>query len=104
MYGVEELEKKLMRNKWEKIMVQPFLLTHFPEYTSPFWTMIRNADNPKISEKVDVLMHGMETIGSAKRSCDPNKMSETFYSIEEGKYAQRLLDMFEKKHIEAELE
>ena len=66
--------------------------------------MKRNTENPKISEKVDVLMHGMETIGSAERSCSPTEMKETFYSIEDGKYAQRLFDMFGQERVEAELE
>jgi len=102
-YGVKELE-----NEHEAQICKDygpiFFLNHFPEYTSPFWNMKRNKDNAEISEKVDVLMHGMETIGSAERSCNPKEMRDTFYSIENGKYAQRLFDMFGKERVEAELE
>lgn len=102
-YGVNELERE------EETLIGKdhgpvFFLTDFPEYTSPFWNMKRNEQNPEISEKVDVLLHGMETIGSAERSCNVKEMRDTFYTIEDGKYAQRLFDMFGKERVEAELE
>mgnify|MGYP000132632345 CR=1 FL=1 len=102
-YGVTELDRE------EETQIgndhgPVFFLTHFPEYTSPFWNMKRNDEDANISEKVDVLLHGMETIGSAERSCCPQEMKETFYTIEEGKYAERLFDMFGKERVEAELE
>ncbi len=103
MYGVKELENS-DEEQIGKDYGAAFFLTDFPEYTSPFWNMKRNTENPEISEKVDVLMHGMETIGSAERSCSPTEMKETFYSIEDGKYAQRLFDMFGQERVEAELE
>ncbi|MGH1336608.1 MAG: amino acid--tRNA ligase-related protein [Aureispira sp.] len=81
-----------------------FFLKDFPEYTNPFWNMKRKETDTSLSEKVDVLLHGMETIGSAERSCNPEEMKATFYSIEEGQYAQRLFDLFGKERVEAELE
>ena len=81
----------------------PVLLSHFPEHTSPFWNMKRSPDG-KTSYKVDVLVGGMETIGSAERSCDPEAMRQSFYTIEDGKYAQKLFNLFGKERVEAELE
>jgi aspartyl/asparaginyl-tRNA synthetase len=102
-YGVEELDRE-EETQIGKDHGPVFFLTHFPEYTSPFWNMKRNEEDASISEKVDVLLHGMETIGSAERSCSPQEMKDTFYTIEEGKYAERLFDMFGKERVEAELE
>jgi aspartyl/asparaginyl-tRNA synthetase len=79
-----------------------FFLKFFPEHTSPFWNMVRNEKGT--ANKIDVLLHGIETIGSAERSCDIAKMKETFYSIEEGKYAEKLFELFSKERVEAELE
>lgn len=103
MYGVEELERENETQIGEDYGAV-FFLKHFPEYTSPFWNMKRNEGNPLVSNKIDVLLHGMETIGSAERSCKPEEMRATFYSIENGEYAQRLFDMFGKERVEEELE
>lgn len=102
-YGVKELDRE-EETQIGKDHGPVFFLTHFPEYTSPFWNMKRNEEDANISEKVDVLLHGMETIGSAERSCSPQEMKDTFYTIEEGKYAERLFEMFGKERVEAELE
>ncbi|MGI9526374.1 MAG: amino acid--tRNA ligase-related protein [Weeksellaceae bacterium] len=79
-----------------------FFLTKFPERTFPFWNMKRNEDGT--SNKIDVLLHGMETIGSAERSCDADEQRKSFYSIEDGKYAQKLFDLFGQAQVEEELE
>ena len=39
------------------------IITNFPEMTSPFWNMARN-DDGKTAKKMDVILGGMETIGS----------------------------------------
>lgn len=78
-------------------------ITDFPEYTSPFWNMKRQASDPTISEKVDVLLYGQETIGSAERSCDAKEMKQAFLSIEEGNYAKKLFNLFGKKRVMDEL-
>ena len=79
------------------------LLYGFPERTSPFWNMRRDPSNPDISLKVDVLMHGMETIGSAERSCDPKLMKDSFYSISDGGYAGLLFEKFGEERTAQEL-
>ncbi|CAF3766538.1 unnamed protein product [Rotaria sp. Silwood1] len=80
-----------------------FFLTHFPERTNPFWNMKRNENNKTLSNKIDVLLHGMETIGSAERSCNADEQRQAFYTIEDGNYAQKLFDLFGKEQVEAEL-
>ena len=80
-----------------------FFLTHFPNYTSPFWNMAQSAEN-KTAEKVDVIIHGVETIGSAERSCDPIEMRKQFYTISNGHYANILFSSFTKERVENELE
>jgi aspartyl/asparaginyl-tRNA synthetase len=79
------------------------MITHFPEWTSPFWNMSRNEDG-KTSRKIDVILNGMETIGSAERSTDKEQMRDTFHTISDGQYAELLYKLFGKKRVEKELE
>ena len=77
-------------------------LQNFPIRTNPFWNMKHGLDN--IFNKVDVILYGQETIGSAERSCDVVKMREMFYSIEGGGYSFKLFELFGKDRVEKELE
>jgi hypothetical protein len=77
-------------------------LTRFPQHTHPFWNMKNCRDGT--FEKVDVLLYGMETIGSAERSCCPNEMRESFLSISDGQYAGLLFSQFGRDRVLAELE
>ncbi len=79
-------------------------LHHFPYRSEPFWNMKRNKENPDLYNKVDVIMHGQETIGSAERSCDPNDMLERFYTLADGGYAAILEEHFGKERVRAELD
>jgi len=78
------------------------MITDFPEWTSPFWNMGRNSDGT--SKKIDVILGGMETIGSAERSTDKEQMRETFHTISDGQYAELLYKLFGKERVEKELE
>ena len=78
-----------------------FFLKNFPQYTSPFWNMKKEDD---VSKKIDVLIYGMETIGSAERSCNTEEMRHLFHTISDGGYAQKLYDIFGKTRVEKELE
>jgi len=78
------------------------MIADFPEFTSPFWNMSRRADGT--SKKIDVILGGMETIGSAERSTDVEQMRDTFHTITDGGYANLLFDKFGKERVEAELE
>ena len=79
------------------------MITNFPEMTSPFWNMSRN-EGGATSKKIDVILGGMETIGSAERSCDVDMMRDTFHSITDGAYSKLLFELFGKERVEAELE
>jgi len=74
----------------------------FPVSTSPFWNMKRKGEN--YANKIDVIMHGHETIGSAERSTDVNEMREGFYTISGGEYAKKLFRLFGKKRVTQELD
>jgi len=54
--------------------------------------------------KIDVILYGQETIGSAERSSDVKIMRELFYSISDGGYAGKLFELFGKERVEKELE
>jgi len=79
------------------------IITNFPELTSPFWNMARN-DDGNTAKKMDVILGGMETIGSAERSCDVDMMRNTFHSITDGAYSELLFKLFGKERVQAELE
>ena len=84
-----------------------FFLTKFPESTSPFWNMKISEDrgpkDVKLANKCDVIMGGMETIGSAERATDVQEMKEQFYTISDGEYAKLLFNLFGKDRVELEL-
>jgi aspartyl/asparaginyl-tRNA synthetase len=73
----------------------------FPIYTSPFWNMKKKGETH--AHKIDVIIQGNETIGSAQRSSSVEEMTHEFYTISEGKYAQKLFDLFGKDRVESEL-
>lgn len=99
--GVPILENEHESRMWkEKSSVVS--LQYFPRRTNPFWNM-KNKDG-EIFNKVDVILYGQETIGSAERSCDVEKMREMFYTIEDGKYSEKLFELFGRERVEAELE
>ena len=79
------------------------MITDFPELTSPFWNMSRYEDGVH-SKKIDVILGGMETIGSAERSTDVDMMRNTFHTITDGAYSELLFKLFGKDRVEAELE
>lgn len=91
-YGVVELEHEHERKLYDE-KTPTFFLTDFPEHTSPFWNMKRN-ENSDISNKVDVILSGQETIGSAEREVDRDIMLERFSTISDGKYREKIVDLF----------
>ena len=85
-----------------------FFLTHFPYTTSPFWNMKKSpiplSTGGEAALKCDVIMGGMETIGSAERASDVDEMREQFNTISNGDYAQLLYNLFDKKRVLKELD
>jgi aspartyl/asparaginyl-tRNA synthetase len=79
------------------------MITDFPELTSPFWNMSRYPGETE-SKKIDVILGGMETIGSAERSTNVDQMRDTFHTITDGAYSNLLFELFGKERVEAELE
>ena len=78
------------------------MIKNFPNYTSPFWNMRQNGDGT--AAKIDVIIAGQETIGSAERSSDPAEMREMFHTISDGMYADLLHGTFGKDRVEEELD
>jgi len=99
--GVPILENEHEQRMWEE-KGNVISLQNFPRRTNPFWNMKHN--NGKIFNKVDVILYGQETIGSAERSCDVEKMREMFYTIEDGGYSAKLFELFGKERVEKELD
>lgn len=88
--------------KLEVVCGPVIFLTRFPFKSHPFWNMKSCGDDT--FEKVDVLLHGMETIGSAERSCNPDQMRDSFMTISDGKYAGLLFAQFGRDRVLAELD
>jgi len=101
--GTNDISHKEEQRLWKE-RGPIFFLCNFPFKTSPFWNMKLDDDNKDISKKVDVILYGMETIGSAERSCNPEEMRCLFHAISEGKYAGKLYSEFTKERVDEELE
>ena len=85
-----------------KEMGHSISLEKFPQRTNPFWNMKRYQGD--LYSKIDVLLHGMETIGSAERETDKELMYQRFHTVENGEYSQLLFSKFGKKRVMEELE
>jgi aspartyl/asparaginyl-tRNA synthetase len=100
-YGTSILENEHEDKMWKE-MGSVISLQNFPIRTNPFWNM-KSGGGDKFN-KIDIILYGQETIGSAERSCDVELMREMFYTIEDGKYCAKLFELFGKERVEAELE
>jgi aspartyl/asparaginyl-tRNA synthetase len=78
------------------------MIQNFPNYTSPFWNMKQNGDGT--AAKIDVIIAGQETIGSAERSTDKAEMRDMFNTISDGMYADLLFGKFGKDRVNKELD
>ena len=99
-YKTNELTHK-HENKMLKDFGPVVFCSDFPEYTSPFWNMKKRGKAH--SKKIDVIIGGNETIGSAERSTNPYEMAKEFYTISNGEYSKKLFELFGKGRVEAEL-
>ena len=100
LYGTEELTSDHEEQMWNDYGDVVFL-ENFPYHTSPFWNMKKEDD---IAKKVDVIICGKETIGSAERSSDPEEMRYQFDTISDGMYADLLYSRFGKERVQKELD
>ena len=96
-----EHEQMISDSHIEDIGAGVGFITHFPYSTSPFWNMKKEGD---YANKCDVIIGGMETIGSAERSADIVEMREQFHTISDGEYASLLYELFGEERVEKELE
>ena len=99
-YKTKELTHK-HENQMEADFGAIVFCMEFPTYTSPFWNMKKKGKSH--AHKIDVIMHGNETIGSAERSSDVDEMKHEFYTISGGGYARKLFDLFGQDRVEKEL-
>jgi len=76
-------------------------LKNFPKRTAPFWNM-KHAGNG-IFNKIDVLLYGQETIGSAERATDVDEMRHHFETVSNGNYRKKLFSLFGKERVKREL-
>lgn len=100
-YGVSIIENDTEMKLYQDVS-DAILLMNFPERTNPFWNMKRHENGT--ARKIDVILCGQETIGSAERSCDVEQMRTNFFTIEDGKYAEKLFDLFSYNRVIDELE
>lgn len=98
-FGTSELEAPHEERIWNEI--GHALLVNFPFRTSPFWNMKRDGT---VAKKIDVILAGMESIGSAQRSSDPHEMRDAFFSISDGMYSDTLFAQFGRERVLEELE
>jgi aspartyl/asparaginyl-tRNA synthetase len=100
-YNVAELraEEELMMQKDYGNCVS---LEYFPQHTHPFWNM--KHDKNGIYNKVDVILFGIETIGSAERSTSVEEMRHNFHTISDGNYAKLLFSAFGEERVMKELD
>lgn len=91
-----EHEEKLIYHEFGPV----FFLERFFNYTSPFWNMLRDGD---LAVKRDIIIAGMETRGSAQRSCNSEEMWNEFHTISGGRYAKKMFKDFGKERVLTEL-
>jgi hypothetical protein len=77
-------------------------LEQFPQRSHPFWNMKHAGEN--IYNKIDVLLYGMETFGTAERSIDIQEMRHYFLTISDGMYANLLYQKFGEQRVLSELD
>ena len=100
-YSTEIVEAEHETKMWSNLGTS-ISLQKFPKRTSPFFNM--KSEDGETFQKIDVILYGMETIGSAVRSSDPVMMRKMFYEISDGEYAGKLFELFGKERVEKELE
>ena len=101
-FGTVELEHEHEERLYKEKSPVSFI-TNFPEFTSPFWNMRRNPDDDT-SKKVDVILSGQETFGSAERETDKEVMRNRFNTIMDGTYKAKLFELFGEERTMLELE
>lgn len=100
-YGVDEIKAE-QEGLLQKDVSNVISLEKFPLRVDPFWNMKYMGNG--LFNKIDVILYGAETIGSAERSCNPEEMRDFFFTISNGKYAELFFKHFGKERTMAELD
>lgn len=90
-YGVKELENEHEMALWKDFGSPVFFITHFPDFSNPYWNMAAHPTRKGIMLKTDGILCGIESTGGAQRENDVN-MYERFLTQSEGQYRQKLYD------------
>ena len=99
-FGTDEIHAKQEMEIWQDFS-RVFFLKNFPFHTHPFFNMKKEGEHAK---KIDTILYGMETVGSAERSCNVDEMYELFHTISHGMYAKLLYNHFGKERVQKELD
>lgn len=99
-YQVQEISS-MHEERMESDFGVALYLEKFPRRTHPFWNM-RYLNND-LYAKIDAILHGWETIGSAERSTNVEEMRDCFFTISHGMYAELLFNTFGKERVMKEL-
>lgn len=100
-YGVSEIgakEEMMLYKDYGPVV----FLAYFPESTNPFWNMRKLPTGDYA--KIDVILSGQETLGSAERSRNVNEMRQMFENLEQGEYKNLLYKYFGKERVDAEVD
>ncbi len=100
-YDTPILEAKHEDRMWKELGPS-ISLENFPRRTDPFWNMKERGND--IFSKIDIILYGQETIGSAERSCNVEEMRHNFHTVSGGGYAEKLFSTFGKERVMAELD
>ena len=100
-YNVNELTNE-HENRMPTDYSDAVLLCRFPNTTNPFWNM-KQCEDGQHAYKIDVILCGQETIGSAERSTDKEQMLEMFNNTTDGEYKSLLYNLFTQERVENEL-
>jgi len=99
-YGVDEIddeEEGFLNRDYGPVV----FLARFPRRSNPFWNMKYSGND--LYAKVDVILSGQETLGSAERSCNNEEMLQMFNDLEDGEYKQHLYNRFSQERVDREV-
>ena len=96
---IEHPEEQALFKKYGSIV----FLNRFNRASGPFMNMLRDTADGSHYQKTDVLLFGMETLGTAARATNADYIREDFFSLAPG-YAERLFELFGKERTLEELD
>lgn len=98
-YEVQTLEHE-HEERMEKDLSPAVLLCRFPPEES-YWNM-KIQDGKAM--KMDAILGGIETFGTAERECNKDTMRHQFHTISNGEYSKKLFDEFGEERVMEDLE